>query len=234
MSKTSTLRHIQEPSSSLPAKEEAIAVLMEMERLAEQRLIEASNEFQDIAHEMEWRLLDWTRLCDERLKLEKQLDRAQCATPRFNLRARILDDPTASEQTDKSEASGEETSPQKRQRKDNWAKMVALLCERLERNIVASEETLEAITSRNEEGDLLQKEIFELQEKIRRIGQNLRRMEKPHAIIVREGDAAEALARLGAAMGGRSEDLPDPATLITAACAVGRGVAGLDDKADDF
>ena len=211
-----TLKHTPD-ASSLPAKEEAIAVLIEMERLAEQRLIEASYEFQDIAHEMEWRLLDWTRLCDERVKLEKQLERAERATPRFNLRARDLRN------------KDEHTSG----RKDKWSTMVALLCERLERNVAASEETLDAITSRNDEGEILQREIFELQEKIKRISQNLRPMEKPPAFVVCEGDAVEAFTRMSASLGNAAEDLPDPATLISAAFVIGRGVVEIENERED-
>lgn len=214
MNTLSTLNDKQ-AAPSLSAKEEALAVLMEMERLAEQRLIEASSEFQDIAHEMEWRLHDWMRLTDERKKLEVQLERAQCATPRFNLRARALD-----------HGEGEAAKP----RKDKWAKMVAVLCARLERNVAASEETLEAITARNEEGEALQREIFALQEKIQRIGRNLRQMQKSSALVVREGDAAAALARLDVLFSGGRGDVPDPATLISAACAVGRGIVAMENR----
>lgn len=195
----------KQQTPTISAQDEALAVLIEMERRAEQRLIEAGGEFQDIAHEMEWRLLDWQRLSDERRKLEHQLDLIARATPRFNLRARRV---TASQ------ASG---------RKDNWSRMVRLLQTRIARNAVALEDALGVILSRNEEGRILQDEIFALQDRIRRISLSLRRLHGPSTLVVREGDAAAALARLSLDAG-RIPDLPNPATLITAACAVTRGV----------
>ncbi len=187
-----------------------MAVLVEMERRAEQRLIEASGEFQDIAHEMEWRLLDWQRLSDERHKLERQLELIGRATPRFNLRARKHPD-------------------REGPRKENWVRLTHLLQNRLARNAEALEETLAVILSRNEEGLSLQNEIFALQDKVRRIGKSLQRLHRPAAILVQEADAAAALARL-CLDAGIAPDLPNPAVLVSAACAVGRGVM---DRARD-
>lgn len=177
----------------LSQRDEAIAVLVEMERLAERRLIEACGEFQDIAHEMEWRLLDWVRLTEEHKKLTTQIALTGRASPRFNLGARKVQGV----------------------RKDKWADVERKLAERRERNSAALEETRDTIHSRNDEGEVLRQEIFALEEKIQRIGHALRRLSRPPAIIVREGDAAAAIARLSVETH-METDLPDVATLIAA------------------
>lgn len=205
MMKHNTLRHtknLKTPS----AKEEALAVLSEMERQAEQRLIDAGQEFQDIAYEMEWRLRDWSRLTDESRKLEQQLLLSGRATPRFNLRARTI-----------------RTQPQAL-RKDKWSKMQALLQDRLDCNHRAREETLAAIMSGNEEGQLLQREIFSLQDKVKRIGRILSKHHRAAQSIINESDAAAALAQLNVVFM-QQEDLPDPSTLIAAACVIGEETA---------
>ncbi len=209
MMKHNTLRHIRN-SKTPSAKEEALAVLSEMERQAEQRLIDAGQEFQDIAYEMEWRLRDWARLTDESRKIEQQLSLSARATPRFNLRARTLKTQTQLQTL----------------RKDKWSKMQALLQNRLDRNHHAREETLAAIMSGNEEGQLLQKEIFSLQDKVKRIGRILAQHHRVAQSVINENDAAAALAQLNVVFM-QQEDLPDPSILIAAACVVGEETAYL-------
>jgi hypothetical protein len=165
------------------SRDEATAVLLELEFQAEERLVEACSAFEDIALEMEWRLREWLGLCAERELLERQV-REGMIRAKFNL---------------------------------------------LARNTVRIEEMHDSILSRNEEGNFLLGEIFLLDKKLTRLGRSLSRLNRPPLCLVREKDAAEALARLSLRLEAQP-DLPDVATLIAAAQSFSRKLAEAEGR----
>lgn len=157
--------------------DEASAVLGELQRQAEQRLIDACREFQDIAFEMEWRLSEWLALVDRRDNLFKQAARIGALPARFNTVARKRKGKTP--------------------RRAAWARLARRYgsqLDALERQIA---DGAAAIMTRNEEGRYLEQEIVLLQERVDRIAGTLARGSGRKARIARsEDETMAALARL--------------------------------------
>ncbi len=151
---------------------------------------------------MEWRLSGLMKLLSEQKKLEKQTLRLQRLSPHFNLHA-------------------------KGARSKRWLLVTKLIGQRFEQNVESCVQTMQEIQTRNEEGNTLLDEIFALDKKRERLEKGLRRAHRPVATIVREGEAAAALARLSVQWRslGHSFDVPDLSILVQAACAVEQSVS---------
>lgn len=169
----SNLNHI---SSGL-RPDEAAAVLAELQRQAEQRLLDACREFQDIAFEMEWRLSDWQALIEQRAALVQAAAKAGALPARFNVVAK------------------------KRRSKTPRSTAWQRLARRYQRSISDVErqitECAAAIMTRNEEGRYLEQEITLLQDRADRISSVLGEGSQRRVRVVRgEEETAAALARL--------------------------------------
>lgn len=168
----SNINHI---SSGL-RPDEAAAVLREMQRQAEARMLDASQEFQDIAFEMEWRIASWQQLVDERRALFEKAAKAQRLNTRFNVSAR------------------------KRRGRTPQAGAFVRLARGQQRKLAVLEakiaECAAAIVTRNEEGSYLEHEIVHLQQRVERISRTLANHRSGHVRLASSEDTAAALARL--------------------------------------
>lgn len=169
---TSGINHI---SSGL-RPDEAVAVLRELLRQAEARLLDAGSEFQDIAFEMEWRITSWHQLVEQRRELLEKAAHISSLPTRFNANAR--------------------KRRGKMPRDLAWVRLtrgqqkkLAIFAER-----IAGCEA--AIHVRNEEGRYLEHEIAHLQQRIERIGETLKHSHYSPVRVVSGEDTAAALARL--------------------------------------
>jgi hypothetical protein len=155
---------------------EAADVLFELQYQAERRLIEACQEFQDIAFEMEWRLPQWQALLDQRRWLQRDIDRSTSLQSRFNVSSRLRTGKTPQD------------SAWARHQRAQRAKLL-----RHEEKVAAA---VAAIVTRNAEGAALEQEITQLQQRCERIEQSLKGLRRPHKVRSREEKAAE-MARMG-------------------------------------
>jgi len=157
--------------------DEAAAVLSELQRQAEHRLLDASREFQDIAFEMEWRMSDWQALTDARDALLTKGERIGAPISKFNVAAR--------------KRAG------KAPRQSAWQRLAKKQRAKLEEIEGRIAECAAAIMTRNEEGRYLEQEILQLQGRVDRISSVLAEGTQRRARVVRnEEETAEALARL--------------------------------------
>lgn len=155
---------------------EAVAVLAEIKRQAEQRLLDACQEFQDIAHEMEWRLRQWDGLRRQRDELAQTLRERMGAHLRFNAQSKKR---VAKAPSDR-----------------GWRRLGRALQLRLERLEAEISENTAAIMTRNEEGRYLEEEIIHLQQRVERIALGLKGHRRTARVVRTVGETAEALARL--------------------------------------
>lgn len=175
---------------------EAVAVLHELKHRAERRLLDACQEFQDIAFEMEWRLRDWQALSEQRRWLEKDLARTKSVKARFNVDAR--------KRTGKTPRAAAWQRHQK---------MLQRKLQQLEKQLLVASQT---IAARNHEGGELEQEIVVLQLRRERIAKGLKQVQRPRAVS-RDNDAiAAAMARLIIELS-TEPDVGDLANLLIAA-----------------
>lgn len=157
------------PQDSPLRPDEATDVLLELRRQAEQRLLDACSEFQDIAFEMEWRLSDYSALVEQRDRL--------LSTPRkFNSAAR-----KRRENSSRDKAVDRLAKAQRERLDDVQNKLTE--CEA-------------AIMTRNEEGRYLEQEIVLLQTRVERISLAVNKSRKRVRVVRTSDEAAAALARL--------------------------------------
>lgn len=176
--------------------DEAAAVLSELQRQAEHRLLDASLEFQDIAFEMEWRMTDWQAMIDQRDALLTQGGRIMAPISKFNVAAR--------KRTGK--------VPQQAA----WYRLARSRRRKLEALEMRIAECAAAIMTRNEEGRYLEQEIELLQGRVTRISSVLNEGTQRRARVVRnENETAEALARLALELS-LEPDVADLDVLISA------------------
>ncbi len=169
----SNMNHI---SSGL-RPDEAAAVLGELQRQAEQRLLDACREFQDIAFEMEWRVSDWQLLIERRDNLIEEAYKLGALPARFNVAAR------------KREGKVPRTAA--------WQRLARVHRRKLDNIEAMVTEAAAAIMTRNEEGRYLEQEIVLLQARVARISRVLGEGSQRHIRVARnEDETAEALARL--------------------------------------
>ena len=173
------------------ARNEAVAVLREMHRHAEERLVEACAAFQDIAAEMEWRLTEWNRLVSENAQAQKLLTQKRRASLQFNQQAY----PHGSDV---------------RNRTALWQKQVALLVRRQRQQQKKIMRLADVIRARNNEGSELLHEIETLQAQAGRLDRCLTRGKKSRR------STAEASARLAVELS-VLPDIADPQILVEAA-----------------
>ncbi len=173
------------------ARNEAVAVLREMHRHAEERLVEACAAFQDIAAEMEWRLTEWNRLVSENAQVQKLLTQKRRASLQFNQQAY----PHGSDV---------------RNRTAIWQKQVALLVRRQRQQQKKMMRLADVIRARNNEGSELLREIETLQAQAGRLDRCLTRGKKSRR------STAEASARLAVELS-VLPDIADPQILVEAA-----------------
>lgn len=174
------------------ARDEAVDVLHEMHRLAEERLVEACASFQDIAFEMEWRLVEWNRLQREQKQVEKLLSQKRRTSLQFNNRSH----PRGSEVRNRTAA---------------WQRQVATLVRRQRQHKDKMTRLADTIRARNTEGVELFNEIELLQARALRIEQALKHMKRQSA---NRND--EAFARLAVELS-LVPDIADPDVLVAAA-----------------
>lgn len=200
-----SLNHV---STGLRA-DEAEAVLTELKRQAEQRMLDACREFQDIAFEMEWRLADWQSLQEQRTRLIKEADKIGALPSRFNVSSR--------------KRTG------KVPRDAAWQRLARAYRRKLENVEKKLTESAAAIMTRNEEGSYLEQEISLLQQRAERITRVLGAGKKRVRVVRGADDASEALARLALELS-LEPDVADLDVLINAYQAIeqrrGRHAAG--------
>jgi hypothetical protein len=173
MGVTQLKRH--KPLESRLNREQAIAVLQELQHQAERRLLDACQEFQDIALEMQWRLDDWQALLDQRRWLERDANRAGSLRSRFNVSSRLRTGKTPQDPA--------------------WARHQRSLRAKLLRHEEKVAAAAAAIVLRNEEGSALEQEIFELQQRCNRIAKSLRGLRRPRGLETAHEKAA-GMARM--------------------------------------
>ena len=172
-----TEQALRSESAQRLSPEEAAAVLLEMRRQAEQRMLDACQEFQDITFEMEWRLQEWQNLIERRKKLLRAQKKSEGVELRFNANAKKRT----------SKLPGEKAF-------QRYGAHVSRQQIELE-NLIATASA--AILTRNEEGGYLEKEILMLQSKTDRITDCLRQLHHPKAQVAHNiEERIGALARL--------------------------------------
>lgn len=174
------------------ARDEAVDVLREMHRLAEERLVDACSSFQDIAFEMEWRLVEWNRLQREQKQVEKLLSQKRRTSLQFNSRSH----PRGSEVRNRTAA---------------WQRQVATLVRRQRQHQEKMTRLADTIRARNSEGIELFNEIELLQGRALRIEQALKHMKRSTS-----NKNEEAFARLAVELS-VVPDIADPDVLVAAA-----------------
>jgi hypothetical protein len=138
---------------SLTEREEALAALTSMLEQATQRLLEAGQEFQDLAYEMEWRVGECLGFITSREKIQRQIGALSRVNLRFNLRARKIED-----------------------RKDRADIVVELLQQRLETIVGKIERSSLVIADRNKDGEVLLEEILLLELKAERLARGVQQL----------------------------------------------------------
>lgn len=157
--------------------DEAAAVLGELQRQAEQRLLDACTEFQDIAFEMEWRVSDWNLMVEKRDALIEEGYKLGALPGQFNVAAR--------------KRAG------KVPRSAAWQRLARAYRRKLDNVEALVAEAAAAIMTRNEEGRYLEQEIELLQGRVARISRVLGQKSQRGVRVVRsDDDTAAALARL--------------------------------------
>lgn len=171
------------------ARDEAEAVLTELHRLAEERLVDACTSFQDIAFEMEWRLTEWDRLVKEAATVKKLLAQKRRTSLQFNQTAQ----PRGSEVRNRTAA---------------WQRQVAILVRRQRQHQEKMMQLADTIHARNDEGQALLKEIEGLSARVSRLERGLKRRSN------RKVD--DVMARMAAELS-LVPDIADPQALVVAA-----------------
>lgn len=134
-------------------QEEALAALTSMLEQTTQRLLQAGQEFQDLAYEMEWRVGECLGFITSREKLQRQIGALSRVNLRFNLRARKIDE-----------------------RKDRADLVVELLQRRLDVVEGKIERSSLVIADRNKDGEVLLEEILLLELKAERVARSVQQL----------------------------------------------------------
>lgn len=129
---------------------EAFVALEEFYQQGLQRLLEAGQEFQDLAFEMEWRVGQCLGLLTQRDRLEDQIKRLCKPVVKFNIRARKTDN-----------------------RRDNSDAVLRKLISRLTQVCETFEQASLEIEDRNRDGTLLLDEIIKLEARTLRLAKGL-------------------------------------------------------------
>lgn len=173
-----------------------------------QRLLEAGQEFQDLAFEMEWRVGQCLGLLTQRDRLEDQIKRLCKPVVKFNIRARKTDN-----------------------RRDNSDAVLRKLITRLTHVCETFEQASLEIEDRNQDGALLLDEIIKLEARTLRLAKGLSAMRpamKQHMSSTRQKkDNMVMAASLEMLRTASTGDMPDTALLIATASLVEQKLARL-------
>lgn len=175
---------------------EAKAALCELDRLTRERLVEACSAFQDIAFEMEWRLIEWGRLQREKDTIAKLLKTKRMASHAFNAKATAKGSSTRTRLASWQQAV---RALQKKQHAHN-KKLIALALD---------------IEARNQEGNELLQEISVLEARCQRLEYTQKKLKRGKAMT------ADGVYRLAVELS-CTPDIADPMVLIAAADTVAR------------